>query len=57
VSAVEGLPEVPFDPRAKRGDPFYRPGPDWPPSIGELEARRAVADLLRDLEHDEDGEA
>lgn len=25
-----------YNPRAKRGEPDYRPGPDWPPSLDEL---------------------
>lgn len=27
---------VPYNPDADRGDPDYRPGPDWPPSLGEI---------------------
>ena len=28
----------PYDPTAKIGDVRYRPGPDWPPSMDEVES-------------------
>jgi len=31
----------PFDPRAKLGEVCYRPAPDFPPSLNEIQFRRA----------------
>ena len=33
----------PWDREASRGDVFFRPGPDWPPSWAEVKRRRARA--------------
>lgn len=40
LATLRAWHEATFNPRAKRGDVDYRPGPDWPPSLNELAAMR-----------------
>jgi hypothetical protein len=43
AGAVWDVDRYPWNPRARPGDAFYRPGPDWPPSLGEMVAVRDEA--------------
>jgi hypothetical protein len=36
----------PYDANARRGDVTWRPGPDWPPSVNELDAKGTEASVL-----------
>jgi hypothetical protein len=34
------MTSLPYNPHAVPGDPDYRPGPDWPPSLQEVASSR-----------------
>lgn len=39
--------DLPWNPDARVGDPDYRPGPDWPPSLREVAEARKSDEGLR----------